>query len=179
MMSQSTTEENRSTYAGYNWAIFNLCVIPGNLASHFLLQSKHKSGDGHGWDPTNSPLFVFLTASGLVGALLFLVLKKPDAEYGTPETLDERPVMQQIGATFSLLGTKKMILLVPIMAFTGIQMSFWASWLTVRGPAHARTRPRTPSHARAPPAHRPRTARAPPAHRPRTARAPPARRGRR
>eukprot|EP01052_Picozoa_sp_SAG31_P002526 SAG31_NODE_90_length_26410_cov_175.663981_3_plen_385_part_00 len=46
MISQCTNDSNKSSYFALFWGIFNLCVIPGCLVSHFLLKSKNTGAAG-------------------------------------------------------------------------------------------------------------------------------------
>ena len=106
LMSQCTTDENKTQYFSIFWGIFNLCVIPGNVASHFILQSgtsHHGNQTGNqtttttpapdplktmvtGWESPNSILFIVLTIAGAVGVLLFSLIVAPDSRYGTKPT---------------------------------------------------------------------------------------------
>jgi hypothetical protein len=122
-MSQCTTDENKTQYFSIFWGIFNLCVIPGNVASHFILQS----GTSHhgnttttpapdplkqmvtGWEAPNSILFIVLTIAGAVGVLLFSLIVTPDSRYGTKPTEETRPVSTQVKATFMLMFRSEMV----------------------------------------------------------------------
>jgi hypothetical protein len=118
MISQCTNESNKSTYFALFWGIFNLCVIPGNIVGHFLLQKK-AGADGSaagpppapahgiplviGFSDPNSYLFIFLFFAGIAGIFVMLLLRKPDAAHGSKAEVEERPVKEQVVATFSLM----------------------------------------------------------------------------
>eukprot|EP01050_Picozoa_sp_SAG11_P010688 SAG11_NODE_1085_length_5939_cov_9.908390_9_plen_371_part_00 len=157
MISQCTNDANKATYGALFWGIFNLCVIPGNVVSHFLLKSKHHSGDGsddgsaaadhisnhtaggagsggikmvYGWNDQNSPLFIFLFFSGLLGLCVMLLLRKPDANNGSPAEVEKRPVLQQVKATFGLMLEPRMVCILPLFFFSGVEMTMWSAWFT-------------------------------------------------
>ena len=137
MLTQCTNHTNKATYSSLFWGIFNLCVIPGNVVSHFLLKHEEKPAvigwDNLviGWSPTKSPLFIFLMVSGMVGTALFLCLKTPDSSQGSKvEPPDPRPVSEQIFATIRLMFKARMVCLLPLFLFSGIEMTMWSAWFT-------------------------------------------------
>jgi hypothetical protein len=84
-----------------------------------------------GWDDTKSPLFIFLAASGVLGTGLFFCLKTPDSSQGSKvEPLDSRPVSEQIFATIRLMFKARMVCLLPLFLFSGIEMTMWSAWFT-------------------------------------------------
>ena len=154
MIAQCTNDSNKATYFAIFWGIFNLCVIPGCLVSHFLLGKKKAGGvdggsaSGHdisnhtahddgikmviGWNDPNSYLFVFLLFSGLVGIVVVSLLKltPPDAANGSKPEMETRPVPVQIRATIGLMLKPRMVAILPLFFFTGVQMTMWSSWFT-------------------------------------------------
>ena len=133
------------------WGIFNLCVIPGNIAGHFiLLHGEDTSDNSHnttttpapkassnpfepmvrGWQGTNSVLFLVLTICGGLGACLFLLIRPSDTSTGSEPEIEKRSVMTQIQATIKTTYQPRMICLLPIFTFTGVNMTMWASWFT-------------------------------------------------
>jgi len=143
MMSQCTNETNKAKYFSMFWGIFNLCVIPGNIAGHFILSANHTDAGNHtkppvdplihmvtGFVAPNSYLFMALTVAGAIGIALFLLLKDADSKYGTAPVIETRPVSQQVKATFMLTFSPRMVCLLPIFTFTGVAMTMWASWFT-------------------------------------------------
>ena len=84
-----------------------------------------------GWDDTKSPLFIFLAASGVLGTALFFCIKTPDSSQGSKvEPLDSRPVSEQIFATIRLMFKARMVCLLPLFLFSGIEMTMWSAWFT-------------------------------------------------
>lgn len=84
-----------------------------------------------GWDDTKSPLFIFLAASGILGTGLFLCLKTPDSTQGSKvDPPDPRPVSEQIFATIRLMFKARMVCLLPLFLFSGIEMTMWSAWFT-------------------------------------------------
>ena len=84
-----------------------------------------------GWDNTKSPLFIFLAASGVLGTCLFFCLKTPDSSQGSKvEPPDPRPVSEQIFATIRLMFKARMVCLLPLFLFSGIEMTMWSAWFT-------------------------------------------------
>lgn len=82
MMSLCTNNQNKTKYNSLFWGLFNLCVIPGNIAGHFILMHGDENSDAggtttteapdpgpfkpmiKGWQNPNSALFVVLTICG-------------------------------------------------------------------------------------------------------------------
>ena len=84
-----------------------------------------------GWDDTKSPLFIFLAASGILGTGLFLCIKTPDSSQGSKvDPPDPRPVSEQILATIRLMFKARMVCLLPLFLFSGIEMTMWSAWFT-------------------------------------------------
>lgn len=139
MMTACTNQSNKSKYNSMFWGIFNLSLLPGNIAGHFILMhsSSSSSGDNNpfkplvkGWSHQNSPLFMVLTIIGGIGSALFLMLRKADPKNGTPPSVDNRTVGQQIMGTFMATFMPRLVCLIPLFAFTGVGMTMWASWFT-------------------------------------------------
>ena len=94
-----------------------------------------------GWSDTKSPLFIFLAASGMLGTALFLCLKAPDPSQGSKvEPLDSRPVSEQNFATIRLMFKVRMVCLLPLFLFSGIEMTMWSAWFTRQSPARCTRR---------------------------------------
>lgn len=84
-----------------------------------------------GWTAGVSPLFLALGCMGLVGTFCFLFIRAPDANNGTPpEPLDPRPICQQVLATVALMLRPRMMLLLPIFLFSGVEITMWSAWFT-------------------------------------------------
>lgn len=141
---------NKTKYNSMFWGIFNLCVIPGNIAGHFILLHGEKDDSDsanvttttaapkanpfepmvRGWQSTNSVLFLVLTICGFVGACLFLLIQPSDPKSGTKAEIESRSVATQMKATFTTMYQPRMICLLPLFTFTGVNMTMWASWFT-------------------------------------------------
>lgn len=139
-MSQCTNETNKAKYFSMFWGIFNLCVIPGNIAGHFILSANHTDAGNHtkppvdplihmvtGFVAPNSYLFMALAVAGAIGIALFFLLKDADSKYGTAPVIETRPVSQQVKATFMLTFSPRMVCLLPIFTFTGVGTSLLLS----------------------------------------------------
>ena len=146
---QSTNNHNKTKYNSIFWGIFNLCVIPGNLAGHFILLAGDSDKEPtnatttpapkhadpfepmvRGWQGTNSVLFLVLTVIGAFGACVFLLVRPNDPSTGTEPEIESRPVFEQIKATVRCTFQPRMVCLLPIFTFTGVNMTMWASWFT-------------------------------------------------
>lgn len=129
--------------------IFNLCLIPGNIAGHFILKdpsTNQTSPSGQpvtttaapnpmhhmvsGWTGANSELFMVLAICGAAGCAVFLLLRPADHKYGSEPPIETRPALAQIMATVRLTFSPQMICLIPIFTFTGVGMTMWASWFS-------------------------------------------------
>eukprot|EP00040_Diaphanoeca_grandis_P013957 m.70554 g.70554 ORF g.70554 m.70554 type:complete len:603 (+) comp24242_c0_seq1:111-1919(+) len=140
MMTMSTNNNNKTKYNSMFWGIFNLCVLPGNIAGHYILLNEKPSNATStggpfdklviGWTNPNSELFMLLTIIGGAGAGLMMLVRQPDPSRGTPATVDKRSALKQIQATCALVFDQKMMCLIPIFTFTGVAMTMWASWFT-------------------------------------------------
>eukprot|EP01052_Picozoa_sp_SAG31_P002527 SAG31_NODE_90_length_26410_cov_175.663981_4_plen_208_part_00 len=82
-------------------------------------------------DP-NSKLFIFLLFFGLVGIVVVSTLKLTphDPATGSKAESETRPVPMQIKATIALMLKPRMITILPLFFFTGVQMTMWSSWFT-------------------------------------------------
>eukprot|EP00039_Didymoeca_costata_P031551 m.35251 g.35251 ORF g.35251 m.35251 type:complete len:596 (-) comp8863_c0_seq1:474-2261(-) len=136
-ISLNTTEQNKTTYNSLYWGIFNLCLVPGNLAAHFILKpGKSSNTTKHdplhdmvtGWTFPDSVLFLALAVCGALGCAIFLLIRKPDPNFGTIPPVETRSAWTQIKATVALLGKPQMLCLLPIFTFNGVGMTMWSSW---------------------------------------------------
>ena len=142
MLSRCSNEENKSLFAGICWGLFNCCVVPGNIASHFILQQQAGSSPPPppppasqqvlGWSEQNSPLFVVLSVVGACGVLSFLLLRPVDHNAGShPPPLDpSKSTLNEIKATFQMVFEPKVLLLIPLFAMSGTISVMWSSWFT-------------------------------------------------
>jgi len=135
-----STSSNIGFNSGLFWGLFQLSILPGNIASYFILKrGDDKPAPDHyetvvGWDDSNSPLFVVLGLCCVTGSLCFLLLRQPDPFDGTPMRDSTKHFMTLADAcrtvhnTFQLLFTPRMLLFSPMMFYTGLGMTFWAGW---------------------------------------------------
>lgn len=148
MMTSITTDENKGKFMSLFFGIMGLHLIPGNIASHYLLDpGDEDSADGNGtttttaappdplkdmavgWSDEYGALFLALTVVGATGVLMLMLLfQPPDPRFGSVVPEDGRPLGVQVRATLGLLCSRRLGCLAPLFITTGVHLVMWASW---------------------------------------------------
>ena len=139
MLSRCSNEDNKSQFAAICWGLFNCCVVPGNIASHFILERQSAAPPAApasqqvlGWSDQNSLLFCVLSAVGACGILAMLLLRPVDYNAGSaPSPPDPaKSVCAQITATLAMVFEARVLLLIPMFMLCGSISVMWSAWFT-------------------------------------------------
>lgn len=145
---QISTDDNKGFYFSLFQGILSVQLIPGNLASYYLLNYNDDESDDTaggtttttteppnplenmavGWSDQNSVLFVALAVCCSLGVLGLGCLRPPDPKMGTAIPVDDRTLRVQIRSTLAHVCTRRLAYLIPLFVFGGIQLVMWASW---------------------------------------------------
>eukprot|EP01043_Picozoa_sp_COSAG02_P001613 COSAG02_NODE_34_length_49821_cov_105.420438_44_plen_482_part_00 len=141
MLSRCSNEDNKSLFAAICWGLFNCCVVPGNIASHFILEQQSgspavpaapASQQVLGWSDQNSFLFCVLSAVGACGILCMLLLRPVDYNAGTAPIPSDptKSVCAEIRATLAMVFEARVLLLIPMFMLCGSISVMWSAWFT-------------------------------------------------
>ncbi|KAL4239617.1 DUF895 domain membrane protein [Mactra antiquata] len=122
----NSDSETISRNSGIFWALLQCSLLFGNAYSHFVLQGSETITEGE-----RNKLFIGLAGAALLGSLMLLLLRKSRREGGSIVNLNSSQPMvdsplHALKRSFYLMGTKEMLLLSIVIAYTGLELTFFS-----------------------------------------------------
>ncbi|KAI1730488.1 ion channel regulatory protein UNC-93 domain-containing protein [Ditylenchus destructor] len=122
----NSTESTASKNSGIFWAISQSCIIAGGLFLFVFLRGKDTYDTR-----TVRVLYGIFTGVTVFGTVILALLRMPSANTTSDSEMLEEDVplnyMQTLVSTLKLATTKRVLVMVIVFAYTGVEQAFWAS----------------------------------------------------
>jgi MFS family permease len=113
-ITRCSDDDTRGRNSGVFWAIFQVSGVVGNLAAYFILQNETNVA----W------LFAIFLVVGVAGVVILLFLQEVPSV--APPTLRKSLLELLLESLRMMVFDKDMLLLLPVMFFTGFELSFYS-----------------------------------------------------
>ncbi|KAI1707984.1 ion channel regulatory protein UNC-93 domain-containing protein [Ditylenchus destructor] len=122
----NSTEGTASKNSGVFWAISQACIIAGGVFLFVVLRGKDTYDN-----TTIRVLYGVFTVVTVCGTVILALLRMPLANATSDSEMLEEDIplnfKQALVSTIKLVATKRVLVMVMVFAYTGVELAFWSS----------------------------------------------------